>query len=301
MDLFDEKRGADILIFGLEIGRLKRPFRLGELRIIPDFDIRRYLTGYEDDDIDFIADQAKFAEYRHKPKSLSFSLMTDDLALIPLRLFKTGWLSGMKVIPVTNVGGIQTRGELNTARHLMGQIWADGNFRVSGKELPEIRKKYGQLLKMPKGYLEMALRRFSRCYKYIQHSEYPGANELDDYWVDLIIALESITTKRHEGITANLARRTAKLLGKNQSEVEAIENKAREMYDERCAIVHGEDKDITDDPTHEKRFVEAENLRSLVRDTINACLELLTSPGLTITKPTGVQKTMAETIDEKYP
>jgi hypothetical protein len=151
---------------------------------------------------------------------------------------------------------------------------------------------------MPKGYLEMALRRFSRCYKYIQHSEYAGTSELDDYWIDLVIALESITSSEERSIKANMARRIAILLGKDNAGRKQIDTRVREIYKQRCSIVHGDEKDIVDDRTHEKRFVEAETLRTLVRDTINACINLLLESSTSLVDISGNRKKLPDLIDE---
>jgi len=294
---------TDVLIFGLDTGKIEEEFIIGDLRVIPNFDLRSYLKGYAESDIDFIVESAKYGQYRPKPssKSLSFSPMVDDVCLIPFRLFKPGWLSAMPIAPVTKTDGIETRCGLDITRHLFGQIWSDyGSYPITREEIGRIQGKYEQLLALPKGYLEMALRRFSKSYRYIQHSEYAGRSELDDYWVDLVISLESITTRMNEGITSNMARRTALLLGKGNSEQGEIRRKVREIYKQRCNIVHGNEKDIIEDATHEKRFAEADYLGSLIRDTINACIEILTDASISFISSSGDRKTLADLIDEKF-
>lgn len=302
-NIIRESSNTDVLIFGLDTGSLDKEFSIGDLKVIPNFNLQRYLKGYDENDIGFIVDCAKYGQFRPKPesKSIFFSPMVEDVCLIPFRLFKSGWLSAMTIAPIIKTNGIETRCELNITRGLFGQIWADSNrYTVSRKEIGLIQKKYQQLLAMPKGYLEMALRRLSRCYKYIQHSEYAGTSELDDYWVDLVIALESITSRDERSIKANMARRTALLLGKDKAEQEQIKIKVREIYEQRCSIVHGNEKDIIADATHEKRFMEAEALRSLIRDTINACIELLIDPSTSLVNSSGHRKKLPDMIDEKF-
>ena len=301
--LLHENRNTDVLIFGLDTGRMSKEFSVGDLKVIPNFDLQTYLKDYDESDVGFAVDYAKYGQFRPGPdsRSLSFSPMVDDVCLIPFRLFKTGWLSAMPISPVIKSGGMESRSELNMTRHLFGQSWAGRNsYEIERKEISLIQRKYQQLLAIPKGYLEMALRRFSRCYKYILHSEYAGTSELDDYWVDLVIALESITSQRKEMITANMARRTALLLGKNKANQEKIKRKVREIYEQRCSIVHGNEKDEIADATHEKRFVEAEALRTLIRDTINACIELLIDASTSFVSSSGRRKTLADMIDEKF-
>lgn len=302
VSLFSENRNTDVLIFGLDTGRLKKEFSIGALNIIPDFNLEKYLQGYNEDDIGFIIDYAKFGQFRPKSGSeaLFFSPFVDDVCLLPFRLFKTGWLSAITIAPVVKMSGIESRSELNITRPLFGQIWADRScYEIDKNEVGLIQKKHQQLLTMPKGYLEMALRRFSKCYKYIQHSEYAGTSELDDYWIDLVIALESITGGGHGGISRNMQRRTAFLLGQSGADQERIKNRVREIYKQRCSIVHGEEKDEIADATHEKRFLEAEVLRSLTRDTINACIELLIDASTFLLEPSGHRKTLAQMIDER--
>jgi hypothetical protein len=301
LDIFTRDRSTDVLIFGLDTGEVNEEFTIGDLTVIPGFDLEKYLAGYNEDDVDFIVDRAKYGKYQPKPgsQSLQFSPMIDDICLIPFRLFKMGWLSAMSVSPVVKTDGMEIRCALDITRHLSGQIWADhDSYSITAEEIGLIQQKYQQLLSMPKGYLEMALRRFSRCYKYIQHSEYAGTSELDDYWIDLVIALESITSKNGEWIKKNMARRIALLLGKDVSERRQIDTRVREIYEQRCAIVHGDEKDMIDDMTHEKRFVEAEDLRTLVRDTINTCINLLLNSSTSLVDSSGDRKKLPDIIDE---
>jgi hypothetical protein len=303
-NLIRKNNSTDVLIFGLDTGKLDKEFSIGDLKVIPNFDLEKYLEGYDEDTVGFIVDSAKYGQFQPKSgsKSLSFSPMVEDICLIPFRLFKPGWLSAMSIYPVVKTNGIESRCGLDITRHLSGQIWADcTSYRITSKEIGLIQKKYQQLLAMPKGYLEMALRRFSRCYKYIQHSEYAGTSELDDYWVDLVIALESITSKDEKRMTANMARRTALLLGKDKAEQKQIEVKVREIYEQRCSIVHGDEKDKIADATHEKRFMKAEELRSLIRDTINACIRLLIDPSTSLVNSSGHRKKLPDMIDESFP
>ena len=95
-----------------------------------------------------------------------------------------------------------------------------------------------------------------------------------------------------------MARRTALLLGKDTVEQEQIKLKVREIYEQRCSIVHGNEKDKIADATHEKRFMEAEALRSLIRDAINACIEILINRSTSLINSIGHRKTLSELIDE---
>jgi len=97
-----------------------------------------------------------------------------------------------------------------------------------------------------------------------------------------------------------MARRTASLLGKDEAEQKQIKTKVREIYEQRCSIVHGNEKDKMADVTREKRFMEAEALRSLVRDTINACIKLLIDPSTSLVNSPGHRKKLPDMIDGKF-
>jgi hypothetical protein len=292
----------DILIFGFDTGDIHHEFNVGNLNIFPDFDLRNYLQGYDEDDIDFIIDNdVKFAKFSLDTNLQFISPFVDDVCLIPFRLLKSGWISAMSIMPISNTQGIEIKSELNCTKYLFGQIWADSTFEINERDIPGIQSKYLQLLRLPKGYLDLSLRRFSRCYKYFQHGEFAGASELDDYWVDLVIALESVTSKNHEAIKSSMARRVSYLLANNPEERTNISTRVKDIYEQRCSIVHGDEKDEITVANHEKRFVEAESLRSLIRDTINACINLLIDPATSLTRTTGERKLLPNIIDEKYP
>jgi hypothetical protein len=63
-NLFHKNGDTDILIFGLDTGRLHKEFTIGDLKVIPNFDLKTYLKGYNEDDIGFIVDNAKFGQFR---------------------------------------------------------------------------------------------------------------------------------------------------------------------------------------------------------------------------------------------
>ena len=253
-NLVDDTRNVDVAIFGLDIGKINKEFTVCDLKIIPKFDIAGYLKGYDETTVGFIADNAVYGQFRPKSKSklLSLSPMVDDMCLLPFRLFKAGWISAMEISPIIKTNDMEMRSELDITRHLFTQIWADSNYKINKKELELIQEKYNQLLTLPNGYLEMALRRFSRSYKYIQHNRYAGTSELDDYWVDLVIALESITSKDEKPIKKNMARRISLLLGTNKAEQNQIKTRVEDIYKQRCSIVHGDEKNMIADVTHEK-------------------------------------------------
>ena len=293
----------DLLIFSLRTGNMAQSFSVGDLTVYPDYDLRKYLDGYDPDDIEFIIDsEAKYAQYR--PRAISqlhlFSPIVEDNCLIPFRLFKPGWLSAMTIMPVTRSRGIEIRSELGSLKQIFGQILAEPmHYDICENDLQPIQAIHQNLVGIPKGFLDLALRRFSRSYEYYFHSEYAGVSELDDYVVDLVIALESITCRRGERIRQTIAKRTVLLLGTelNQAERDDLKQKVRKFYDHRCKIVHGEHRNETPQADYEERFNTADDLRDLVRDSLNACIRLLNKPGLALYKSPGKRKAMAEIID----
>lgn len=295
----------DLLIFGLRTINMVRPFNIGHLIIYPDYDLRRYLCGYDPDDIEFIVDsEAKYALYRPRADSQTylFSPIIEYDCLIPFRLYKPGWLSAMTVMPVTRSGSIEMRSVLGSLKQIFGQVWAEPmHYDISENDLPPIQALHQGLTDTPKGFLELALRRFSRSYEYYIHSEYAGVSELDDCIVDLVIALESITCRRGEKIRQAMVKRAVLLLGSNmnQAEQDDLKQKVRTFYNHRCKIVHGEHRDETPEPDYEERFNTGEDLRNLVRNSLNACIRLLNKPGLALYKSSGNSKTMATIIDNE--
>ena len=205
----------------------------------------------------------------------------------------------MPIDPITRTNGLETRCELDITRHLFGQIWADGHYELAESEISLIQGAYKKSSAVPKGYLEMAMRRFSRSYKYIQHNEYAGTSELDDYWVDLVISLESMTSKDERSLTENMARRAAILLANGRDERQEIKAKVRDIYRQRCSIVHGNEKDMITDATHEKRFLDAEALRTLIRDMINSSIDLLIKHSASLVDSSGHRRILPDIIEGK--
>jgi len=62
---------------------------------------------------------------------------------------------------------------------------------------------------------------------------------LEEAVIDLIIAAEALLITRNESIRGNLSRRLSALIAENEIEKAEISKKMRELYDLRCAIVHG--------------------------------------------------------------
>lgn len=292
---------ADLLIFGMKLININEPFRIGSLILYPHFDIRSFLKGYNADDISFIIESnVVYAKYQPMPglRTPLFTPILGDDGLIPFRLLKPGWLSALNVIPITKGSGIEMRGTLDPNNLIFGQIWAEPMvYKLTKVEAAKTQRIYDNLVAIPNGYLELAMRRFSRSYSYYIHNKYAGISELDDCLVDLVIALESITSRGGDSIRQSIALRIALLLENSLIERRKVEKSVKKFYDHRSAILHGSEKDKISEKDHDERFLNLEDLRDLVRRTINASIVVLKT---FTAEPNGTLKLpeiMAEIID----
>ena len=170
---------------------------------------------------------------------------------------------------------MEIRGSLGSLQEIFGQIWAEPmSYELNANSVPKIQGIYDDLIKLPTGYLELALRRFSRSYQYYIHSEYAGLSELDDCLVDLVIALESITSRGGDSIRQSMALRTALLVGKSLETRKKVEEVVKTFYDQRSQILHGTGEDKIPEKNQEERFRALEDLRDLTRkdrERVNCC------------------------------
>ena len=278
-----QEHDYDLIIFGLRMKSKIKSVRVGNLILYPQFNLGHYLKGYEKTAVDFIVDRKPiFAKYRTiQPLSRMhlFSPKIEDDCLIHFRLYKPGWISAVRVTPVVKVKGKEVgRGELGWVPQLWGQTWADPMvYDVDLNDIRGIRKTYNDLLAMPQGYLELALRRFSKSYNYYEHSEYLGISELDDCLVDLVIALESLTSKSSDSVQQSIILRSALLTGKTHEDLEKIGHLVKQFYGHRSNIVHGDskNKDKISEKEYGKRFEELESFRSFTRSVVNASIAVL--------------------------
>ncbi|MFW6116703.1 MAG: hypothetical protein ACOC6F_03155 [bacterium] len=300
--LSSEVRPRDVLIFGLQTPGISEPFSVGNLTIHPDFNLRTYLEGYPVDDVGFIVgSEVTFGrcQPRSGPRPYLFTPRLEDDCLGPFRLFKAGWLAAVGVMPIIESGGIEIRGELGISEQPFGQNWAEPmHYAVAADEIPAIQRIYEDLLSIPQGYLELALRRFGRSYEYYSHCEHVGLSELDDCIVDLVIALESVTSRGGDSIRQSMALRTALLVGDTLDERMNVEQMVKRFYDLRSKIVHGGQRDTISDKEHEERFIMAEALRSLARKAIDASIRILISSAPEFAVSHSRPKPMAELIDQ---
>lgn len=288
----------DLLIFGLDLQDISERFRIGNMEICPDLNVVEYLKGYDEDDVMFIAQNgailAKCYESA-KQVDMGIQLSTIDEAMIPFRLYKAGWMTARVVAPVVKTKYFESRGTIEV---LDEQIWAEPmRYTLQLSELKELQAIYEQLSSLPLGYLDIALRRFSRSYEYYTHNEMLTYSGLDDCLTDLVIALESITSRGGDSIQQSMALRTALIMGDSLEERRRIEKQVKAFYGHRSTVVHGSKGAITKDKEHRERFELLEEFRTIVRKAINASIRILISPSVWKGRTTERPKTMAEAID----
>ena len=272
----------DLLIFGLTMPDLRGMFAIGQFVLHPRRDVGKYLAGYPDDDVEHVvASGAVLGTYAGaSPSDDDWGLPPWDEVLLPLRLWKPGWMVAIPVLQAVHSEGMTAYSEL---RLPWAQTWAEPmTYTLLKKDLNAIRHIRHQLDVIPMKRFAVALRRFSRSY------DYSFTDKVDDCWVDLVIALESITSRGGEGIGQSMAFRTALLLGHTIDERKNIEKKIKGFYDHRSRIVHG---DLGNDKLDEQRFMNLEDLRSFVRNTIKMTMSLFPNDAF------AQAKTLGEAID----
>ena len=276
-----------LFLYGLELKDITEPFEIGELDtgkliVYPEYDIRGYLNGFDPDRVQQIIDSGViFAELKARAKGYEKYLF--DYPITALRLFKSGWIKEETIIPEQNLY-LEIRMEFG--EQPIAQNWAKPMcYELRRAEIPYIIELNQKLQAIPKGYLEVALRRFNRSYEYLL---YPN---LDDCLIDLVIALESLISGGGDSIMQSMALRISLLLGDKLKDRKRLVKKVKRFYKHRSDILHGGE---TTAKEFKERFETLEDLRSLVRDIINRSIDILNSQK---TKSGKLAKNMTEVID----
>jgi len=278
----------DLLVYNLEFKDIYRPFKIDGFQFYPGYDLGSVLKGYEEDHVRWVLEHdAKYACYRQDVEpdvgffGLSDIYYTEVQRLITaFRLLKPGWIQVDHIMTNIRAKGMQVIKDLDPPPN--EQPWANPMYyELWKREIPLIRNRYNKLKKMPLGYLDVAIKRFNRSY------EYWTKNEIDDCFADLVIALESLTSRGGDGILQSMKLRIPLFLKNKYTDHKQLEKNIGKYYDHRSNILHG---GKISQKKREERADLLENLRDLVRNTIIGCVELLeVTPNR--------EKTMAETID----
>jgi len=282
------KLKCDLLIYNLEFRDIYRPFKIDRFQFYPSHDLVNLLKGYEEDHVRWVLERdVKYACYRQDTESdEGFFGFHDNYheniqrLITAFRLLKAGWIQVDSIMTKIRAKGIKVIKDLNPPPN--EQLWADPlNYELWEKELPLIKSLFNKLKNMPPGYLDVAIKRFNRSY------DYYTKDEIDDCFADLVIALESLTSRGGDGILQSMKLRISLFLRNKYIDRKKLEKDIGTYYDHRSNILHG---GKINQKKREERADLLENLRDLVRNTIVGCVELLETT-------CNREKTVAETID----
>jgi hypothetical protein len=282
---------SDILIYNLEFKNVSHPFNIGKFRLYPEYDLRKHLKGYEEDKVGWVINRgAKYAYYEQEIDSnVDFHGFPEiyyaevQSFISAFRLLKPGLIQVDRIMTNIRAKGIQIVKDLNPPPEI--QLWADPiRYELYRAEIPHIRSLHKRLQKMPPGYLDVAVKRFNRSY------DYWLKEEIDDCFADLVIALESLTSRGGDAILQSMRLRIPLLLKKKYAIRKKLEKQISNYYEHRSSILHG---GRIDEKKREKRAEILEDLRELVRSTIIRCVQILEFAQ----SSKQLQDTMAETID----
>jgi len=283
----------DLLVYGLDLKDIDEPFKIGDYEFYPQFNLRNYFRDFEKDKVEWrLALNPIYAsciKNLHSRGNVSVSDMFSAdslwqrevrLILSAFRLFQPGWLQVEPVLPVLRTKLIRIILDLDAPP--TEQIWADPvRYNLGKSQIAGVQALHNRLIQVPEHYLDVALTRFNRSYEYILREQ------IDDCFADLVIALESLTSRGGDGILQSMKLRISLLLSNKGQDRKAVEKTVGSYYDHRSQILHGGKVDIK---KREERVELIESLRSMVREVILVCMCILEMGNL--------QKTMAETIDE---
>ena len=277
----------DVLIYGLEFKDVSRPFQIGRFKVLPGHDLQQHLRGYADDVVfETLERNPKYACYCEDEGWGPFETSYPEVQVFAaaFRLLKPGLIQfDSFVTPIRDCKDLQMYQLPDPPPHV--QPWAEPlRYELHQAEIPQVRSIYRRLKRVPAGYMDVALKRFGRSY------DYWLKEEVDDCFADLVIALESLTSRGGDGISQSMKLRIPLLLKGKHTDRSTLERRISRYYSHRSSILHG---GRIDKKEREKRAEIIEGLRGLVRDTIIRCIEIL----IEFQHLNQLQKTMAETID----
>lgn len=282
------KLKSDLLIYNLEFKDFHHPFNINRFHFYPGSDLNSILKEYEEDHVRWVMERRpEYARYEQDIESnegfFDFGKAYYDEVqrlVTAFRLFKAGWIQVDRIITNIRAKGLEIIKDLDPPPN--EQLWADPmNYELWENELPLIDSLYNKLDNMPQGYLDVAIKRFNRSY------DYSMKEEIDDCFADLVIALESLTSRGGDGILQSMKLRIGLFLKNRYANRKQLEKAVAKYYKHRSIILHG---GKINEKKREERLDLVEDLRALVRNTIVGCVELLKSTQ-------NREDTMAETID----
>jgi hypothetical protein len=259
----------DLVIFGAEVKGISKPFLVGNLAMYPAYDIRKALAGFDEDTILLAARcGAIFSKYRESVHSHTafFSLHIEDLALLPYRLYKPGWILAAPVSPglATFVPKVYKSLYMPTEE----RVYPPEKFFIQEADIPKIREVYEKLSHVPDGYLESPVERFSHSYNYIVE------RNLGSCLADLTSVLESVISRQGDSNQHTMCLRTALLIGNSLYDRIEIQKRLKTLYEVRGMIGdrHGTPEE------YYQSFLVVEDAQNLARAVLAAVVGILGVP-----------------------
>jgi hypothetical protein len=257
----------DLLIFGAEIQDISKPFLVGNLAMYPDYDVGKALGDFNQNTVLLaVKSGAIYSKYKRSMTSaIGFStLRIEDVGLLPLRLFKEGWIISVPIGPKfgEDVEKIY-RGFYAPATQM---VYPPKKYPIKQDELPKIREIYQKLTYVPDGYIESALERFSRSYDYLIHGN------LNNCLEGLALAFESVVSRVGDSNQHTASLRTALLLGNSLYDRVEIQKQVKKLYEVRSMI--GDKRWISEKDFYQSSLI-VEDSQNLVRAVLAASVNIL--------------------------
>lgn len=276
----------DLVIFGAEIKGISKPFLVGNLAMYPAYDIRKALAGFDDGTILAAARcGAIFSKYResvHSHTAFS-SLHIEDLALLPFRLYRPGWILAAPV----GAGLADLLPKVYKSLYMPSEksVYPPGKFLIQEDDIPKIRVVYEKLSYVPDGYLESPMERFSHSYNYIVE------RNLSNCLADLTSVFESVVSREGDSNLRMMYLRTALLIGNSLYDRIEIQKRLKSLYEVRRTIGdrHGTPEE------YYQSFLVVEDTQNLARAVLTAVVSILGVPPSE--RSSFIPETMEQVID----
>jgi len=276
----------DLVIFGAEIKGISKPFLVGNLAMYPAYDIRKALAGFDEDTILLAARcGAIFSKYResvHSHTAFS-SLHIEDLALLPFRLYRPGWILAAPV----GAGLADLLPKVYKSLYMPSEksVYPPGKFLIQEDDIPKIRVVYEKLSYVPDGYLESPMERFSHSYNYIVE------RNLSNCLADLTSVFESVVSREGDSNLRMMYLRTALLIGNSLYDRIEIQKRLKSLYEVRRTIGdrHGTPEE------YYQSFLVVEDTQNLARAVLTAVVSILGVPPSE--RSSFIPETMEQVID----
>ncbi len=276
----------DLVIFGAEIKGISKPFLVGNLAMYPAYDIRKALAGFDEDTV-LLATRcgAIFSKYRESVDSHTafFSLRIEDLALLPFRLYRPGWILAARLGP--GLADFVPKVYKSLYMPAKERVYPPEKFTIQEDDVPKIRAVCEKLSYVPDGYLESPVERFSHSYSYIVE------RNLSNCLADLTSVFESVISREGDSNLRTMYLRTALLIGNSLYDRIEIQKRLKGLYQVKSMIGdrHGTPEE------YYQSFLVVEDSQNLARAVLAAVVGILGVPPSE--RSSFVPETMEQVID----